>query len=120
MSKDATLQWLPGQSRVVDESSALAPLVAGLEAGAVAAVPYEDFGGFCVLRVGKSELRRKMPYEIARNYIIHDLRNEAARDFHQHFETILLNRHHFFFGTGAAGQTRVSAPADPARVNNQP
>jgi len=120
VSKDATLQWLPGQSRVVDESSALAPLVAGLEAGAVAAVPYEDFGGFCVLRVGKSELRRKMPYEIARNYIIHDLRNEAARDFHQHFETILLNRHHFFFGTGAAGQTRVSAPADPARVNNQP
>ncbi len=89
--------------------------------GAVDRVTFHsEESGFCVLRVGKSELRRKMPYEIARNYIIHDLRGEAVRDFHQHFETILLNRHHFFFGTGAAGQTRVSAPADPARVNNQP
>jgi len=117
---DATLQWVPGQSRVVNENSALAPLVAGLEAGAVAALPYEDFGGFCVLRVGKSEARRKMPYEIAKNYIVNDFRNEAMRDFHRYFETALLNKYHFVFGSAAAGRTRDPASTAPAKANNQP
>ena len=117
---DTTLQWVPGQSRVVNENSALAPLVAGLEAGAVAALPYEDFGGFCVLRVGKSEARRKMPYEIAKNYIVNDFRNEAMRDFHRYFETALLNKYHFAFGAAAAGRTRDPASTAPAKANNQP
>ena len=37
----------------------------------------EDFGGYCVICASKSEPRRKMPCEIARNYIIQEFRNEA-------------------------------------------
>jgi len=110
-SGDSACQWMPGQSRVVNEGSALAPLVAGLKPGEVATQPYEDFGGYCVIRVAKSEPRRKMPYELAKNYIVQDFRNEAVGELHRNFETALLNKHHFAFGRTAALRTSSSASA---------
>jgi hypothetical protein len=70
LAGEAGVQLMTGQSRTVNESSALFPLVSGLKSGDVAPQPYEDFGGFCVLRVNQYEPRRKMPYDLAKNYIL--------------------------------------------------
>ena len=107
---------MSGQSRTVREGSALAPLVAGLKAGEVAAEPYEDFGGYCVLRVNKYEPRRKMPYELARNYIVEGFRTEAMDDLRKNFEAVLLNKHHFTYGPPATARTRDSAAT--GKTNN--
>jgi hypothetical protein len=116
---DSPVQWMPGQSRVVNENSALAALVLGLKPDEIAARPYEDFGGYCVIRVGKSEARRKMPYELAKNYIIQDFRNEAVGELHKNFETALLNKHHFAFRPTTAARAGNSASAAAAKANNQ-
>jgi hypothetical protein len=101
-SGETGAQLMSGQSRTIREGSALAPLVAGLKPGEVAAEPYEDFGGYCVVRVSKYEPRRKMPYELARNYIIEDFRTEDLGDLRKNFEPVLLNKYHFAFGPPAA------------------
>lgn len=118
-SGDAIFQWMPGQSRVLNENSVLASLLTGLKPDQIAAQPYEDFGGYCIIRVGKAEPRRKMPYELARNYLIHDFRNAAVRDLHNHFETALLNKHHFAFGPTVAGRIRDAAPAAVTNLKTQ-
>ena len=114
---DSSLQVMTGQSRAVPEGSGLYPLVAGLKAGAVAAEPYEDFGGFCVLRVNKYEARRKMPFDLAKAYLLEGLRNEALAEIRRDFQTFLLNKYHFVFGPAAeragaepATGTKSSAP----------
>ena len=110
---------MSGQSRTVSEGSALAPLVAGLKAGEVAAEPYEDFGGYCVVRVSKYEPRRKMPYELARNYIIQDFRTEGLGDLRKDFESVLLNKHHFAFGPPPMARSHDSSSAATGKTNNQ-
>jgi hypothetical protein len=118
-ASDPSWRLMRGQSRVVPDSSALAPLVAGLNPGEVAAQPYEDFGGYGVIRVSKYEPRRKMPYEIARNYILDSFRNEALPDLRKNFETVLLNKYHFAYGPSAAARLRDSASAATGKTNNQ-
>jgi hypothetical protein len=118
-SGDTTVQWLPGQSRLVNEGSALAPVVAGLKPEQVATQPYEDFGGYCVIRVAKSEPRRKMPYELAKNYIIQDFRNEAMSELQRDFETVLLHKYHFAFGRTSAGRTSSGMSAAPGEASSK-
>jgi hypothetical protein len=113
---EAGAQLMSDQSRTVPEGSALAPLVAGLKPGEVAAQPYEDFGGCCVVRVSKYEPRRKVPYEVARNYIVEDFRTLALDDLRKNFESVLLDKHHFASGPPASPRTRASASA-PAETN---
>jgi PPIC-type PPIASE domain len=112
-------QLLSGQSRTVREGSALAPLVASLKPGEVAAQPCEDFGDYCVVRVNKYEGRRKMPYELARNYIIEDFRTEGLGDLRKDFEPLLLNKYHFAFGPLAVPRTGDSTSAAPAKTNHK-
>jgi hypothetical protein len=99
---EARAQLLSGQSRTIREGSALSLLVASLKTGEVAAQPCEDFGGYCVVRVNEYEGRRKMPYELARNYIIESLRTEGLGDLRKNFEPAPLNKYHFAFGPPAA------------------
>ena len=115
------VQFMGGQSRTVREGSALFPIVSNLKSGEVAAQPYEDFGGFCVLRVNKYEERRKMPYDLAKNYIVQDFRTQALGDLRRNFESVLLTRHHFTFGPpAAAARTGPSESAAAGKTNNQP
>ena len=117
---EAGVRLLSGQSRVVPDSSALAPLVAGLNPGEVAAQPYnfEDFGGYGVIRVKQYDPRRKQPYNIARNYILVSLRDDAMPDLMRHFESFLLDKYHFAFGPPATARTRD--PASAPNPQNQP
>lgn len=108
ITHETGLQLMAGQSRVVGESSALFPLVAGLKAGDVVSQPYEDFGGAGVIRVKKYEPRRKMPFDIARNYILVDFRNEALTELRRNFEPFLLEKYHFVFGAGASTPPRAA------------
>lgn len=113
------VQFMGSQSRTVREGSALFPLVSSLKSGEVAAQPYEDFGGFCVLRVNKYEERRKMPYDLAKNYIVQDFRAQALGDLRRDFESVLLNKHHFTFGPpAAAAPTRPPESAAAGRTNS--
>ena len=116
---EAGTQLMSGQSRTVSEGSALAPLVVGLNPGEVATQPYEDFGGYCVVRVNKYEPRRKMPYELAKNYIVQDFRTEGLDDLRKNFEPVLLNKHHFTFGPPATARTRDSASSVTGKTNSQ-
>jgi parvulin-like peptidyl-prolyl isomerase len=112
------LQLMAGQSRVVREGSALFPLVTGLKPGEVAKEPYEDFGGLCLIRVNKYEPRRKMPYDLARNYIINDFRTEALGELRANFEPALLTKYHFALGAPPAvpAQSPESAAAGKTNV----
>ena len=60
-----------------------------------------------------------MPFELAKNYIIQDFRNESVGELHRNFETVLLNKYHFTFGPAAAGRTRDAASAAAAKANGQ-
>lgn len=99
---DATLHVMLGQSRLVPERSAIAPLVAAVRSGEVAAEPYEDFGGYCVIRVVKYEPRHKMPYELARGYIVDSFRRGAENDIRRSLEPVLLTKKRFVFDREAA------------------
>ena len=101
--EDARLQLITGQSRLFQAGSMLEPLVAGLQPGQIALEPYEDFGGYCVIRVNRYEASRKMPYEMARPYVIEHFRREVERDLRQNFEVFLLAQKHFKFKPEAAG-----------------
>ena len=107
---DSSLQLMLEQSRTVREGSALYPLVAGLKEGEIAAEPYEDFGGYCVLRVNKYEPRRKMPYDLAKNYILEEFRTQALWELRHNFEPVLLNKYHFAFGAPPSGARGVPTP----------
>ena len=107
---DSSLQLMLEQSRTVREGSALYPLVAGLKEGEIAAEPYEDFGGYCVLRVNKYEPRRKMPYDLAKNYILEEFRTQALWELRHKFEPVLLNKYHFAFGAPPSGARGVPSP----------
>ncbi len=117
LAADAGLQWLPRQSRVVNEGSALQSLVAGLKEGQVVSRPYEDFGGYCVLRVTHFEPRHKMPYEVARNYIAESFRNEAVTDLRRQFEAVLLKKHHFAFDPAPGGAAAPETNGLPNKKN---
>ncbi len=104
---DSGLQLVTGQSRLFQAGSMLEPLVAGLQPGQIVLEPYEDFGGYCVIRVSKYEASRKTPYEMAKPYITEHFRREAEIDMRQNFELFLLQQKHFKFNPGAAG------PASP-------
>ncbi|HOX55286.1 MAG TPA: peptidylprolyl isomerase [Candidatus Paceibacterota bacterium] len=106
---DASLQLITGQSRLFQAGSMLEPLVAGLQPGQIALEPFEDFGGYCVIRVNKYEASRKTPYEMARPYIAEHFRRQVEMDLRRDFEPFLLEQKHFKFKPAAAGP----AASDP-------
>ena len=116
VAADPALRLMASLTSVVNDGSALEALVAGLKAGEVAAQPYEDLGGYCVLRVHQYEPRRKTPYEMARAYIVESLQWDARGDVRRNFESLLLKKHHFAFGPPAAARMRDSASA-PTKTN---
>jgi len=108
---DASLQLITGQSRLFQAGSMLEPLVVGLQPGQIALEPYEDFGGYCVIRVNKYEASHKTPYEMARPYIVEHFRRDVETDLRQNFEPFLLQQKHFNYKPEAAG--RAASGSNP-------
>ena len=106
---DASLQLTTGQSRLFQAGSMLEPLVAGLQPGQIALEPFEDFGGYCVIRVNKYEASHKTPYEMARPYILEHFRREVETDLRQNFEPFLLQQKHFKYKPEAASPAASSS-----------
>ncbi len=97
-----SFQFLPEQRRVVNDDSPLQDLVATLGPGDVAASPYEDFDGWCVIRVREYQPRQKTPYEMARRYVLDSFQQEYEDDFRSGFESAFLKRINFQFDARAA------------------
>lgn len=91
------LQYLQSQQRDLDESHPMFESASKAGPGEVLAQPYEDFGGFCVVRITSFQPRQKMPYDIAKTYIIEDFRNAAHGELDKNLESILLKKRNFVF-----------------------
>jgi hypothetical protein len=104
-------QYMPASARSVDpaDNSGFNQQAPALKAGEVAAEPVEDYGGFCVVRVTDSRLRRKMPLENARGQIVSALQFDYRSKITSDFEGTLLEKHQFAIQKDAMTQASLQA-----------
>ncbi len=92
---DADLQMMLGERRTVREETPLFGAIAQVAEGGVLAEPYEDFGGFCVMKVRSKAPRRKPPLQFVRGAIIGDLKFRYNRALHNDVNETILRRYRF-------------------------
>lgn len=103
---------MSNQRRAVNEGSDLEKTVAAVPAGRVASRPYDDFGGYCVIRVNQYQPRLKTPYEMAKPYIREEIIWREKANISKALDEDLLSSRHFLYSRGSAS----SMPE--ARVGN--
>lgn len=92
---DSDLQIMHGEKRVVREETPLFGAIAQVAEGGVLSEPYEDFGGFCVMKVRSKAPRRKLPLQFVRGAIIGDLKFRYNRSLHNDVNETILQRYRF-------------------------
>lgn len=90
-------RYMPPSGRSVDpaDNSEFNQQAPALKAGEVASEPIEDYGGFLVVRITDSRLRRKMPLENARGQIISALQFDYRFKITSDFDGTLLEKNQF-------------------------
>ena len=92
---DSDLQIMAGEKRAVREETPLFGAIAQVAEGGVLSEPYEDFGGFCVMKVRSKAPRQKLPLQFVRGAIIGDLKFRYNRSLHNDVNETILQRYRF-------------------------
>jgi len=92
---DPALQAMYGETRAVREETPLYGAIAQVPDGGTLSEPYEDFGGFCVMKVRSKAPRQKLPLQLVRGAIIGELKFRYNRSLHNDVNETILQRFKF-------------------------